>query len=580
MLHICDEVKRGIVDALVGLSGAERAETVRRYAALYAISPKTISAIMRKAGHRARPAVRRDRGRSLVTSEEITQVAAMVKGSRRLDGNYILPVCDAVETLQDLGVVKTQASRSTFCRLLRASSLSAHHLAQPTPFQYRSTAHPNAEWQLDATNCVQYFLDDHGLGERDIEMQLHKNHPAEFRKIRRELLRYAVVDHHSGMFWFQYFYAPGERAKDTLEFLIEAMQPKAHQGYQFHGVPFRLFVDKGSLARAKMSQDFLQQMQVDLVKHLPGNPRAKGLVEWLHKFLLRFEALLKYHRPPDLQTLNRWAWEWAVRVCCTWPFRAKIDASGRTRLQRWLTITPEQLRVPQPTPVLRAALRTGFRSPTVDKGGRFLFQGRPYHMPDTNAWGGQVEVCYSPYRYPEVSATWRAEDGSVRGMWTLAPLQTRDDGWLEDTALPGTIRRPAATATQQAAPTLERTLSETFGNTWTGTGDKRRAEAPRVGAQKREVFGRHAEVADKLASLPTPGVAHRREDPQAERRLSLMGLLGELADALGRPLTRDENTRIRDAWPAGCRMGEIDAIADGLHGDRKEGHNARQIGAG
>jgi transposase-like protein len=212
------DVRRAVVESLAGLTGRARTETVQRLAAFYAVSPQTISAWTRQAGQRVR-AARADRGRSRLSPEDLTRVAAMVAATRRLDGDIILPVRDAVAVLQDTGLFTSPVSSSTVYRQLRAQGLSMQHLKQPTPFRYRASAHPNAEWQLDASNCVQYFLDAQGLGERDIAMELHRNHPAEFRQIRREMLRYIVVDHHSGMYLMQYRYAAGETAQDTLDVL-------------------------------------------------------------------------------------------------------------------------------------------------------------------------------------------------------------------------------------------------------------------------------------------------------------------------------------------------------------------------
>lgn len=573
------EIRRAVVETLAGLTGRARTETVQRLATFYVVSPQTIRAWTRQAGQRVR-AERRDRGPRRVSPEDLTRVAAMVAATRRLDGDVILPVCDAITLLRETGHLTSPAAYATFCRQLRAQGLSVKQLKQPTPFRYRASAHPNAEWQLDASNCVQYFLDAQGLGERDIAMQLHKNHPAEFRKIRQELLRYIVGDHASGMYLMQYRYAAGETAQDTLDVFCEAILPKAHSSYQFHGAPFRLLVDRGSLARAQLSQQFLAMMGIELDTHLPGNPRAKGLVEWLHKFALRFEARLKFQRPRDLAELNRWAFDWCVQVCCTWPFRAK-RSDGRTRQQRWLAITPEQLRLPQnaetgqvlDAAALRRMLRTGEQRRRVDGGGRFTFEGETYTVPDSNAWRDWVWVRFNPYAYPEVEAVWKVE-GAVKAVWRCRPLREREDGWLEDTAPPGAIRRPAATVTQRAQPELERIASETFGVTWKGTGDKRRAEAPALGTHRTEVFGQDAAPAEGLATLPKAGTPHPVADPTAAQQLTLMQLLGELAAALGRPLTQAENTHVRQRWPEGVTVSEFGAVLETFTITRKEDGDA------
>lgn len=580
MLRSGDDFKRMVVDDLAGLSGRERAEAVRRWRDQFSISEQAISTWCRKAGAAARSQARRDRGTSVITEEHAMKVSATLYATKRLDGRILMPTCDAAQVLHTMGEVP-EVSRSTIYRALRLHRYSQRDLLMAPPFQYRSSAHPNEEWQFDVTNCVQYFLDQQGLGERDIAMQLHKNHPAEFRKIRRELLRYAVVDHYSGMFWFQYYYAAGESARDSLDFLCRAMQRKPHQAYQLHGAPLRLLVDQGSMARAKMSTRLFQILDIDFRKHLPGNPRAKGLIEWIHRFLLRFEAQLKFQRPASLEELNRWALEWAIRMCLTAPYRAKTDASGRTRQQRWLEITREQLRlVPEPA-VLFRLVQAGLAPRTVDGGGRLTYGGHEYRIPDPNAWGRTVIVHYNPYESGDaVIASWRDETDALLGQWRCERVDQRPDGWLADTSLPGTIRRPAATDTQRAMTRMEQYDTAAYGIGWKGTGDKRQAIAPPLGQHKQEVFGHDLEPVEELVTLPKAGTPHEVKDPAAERRLTVMGLLGELKELLGRWLTREENARISAAYPEGCRMSEVDAIADGLHGGRREGHDARQIGAG
>lgn len=570
MLRSGDDFKRMVVDDLAGLSGRERAEAVQRWCAQFDISKQAISTWCRRAGAAARSQARRDRGTSAITEEHAMKVSATFYATKRLDGRILMPTCDAAQVLQASGEIP-EVSRSTIYRALRIHRYAQTDLLMAPPFQYRSTAHPNEEWQFDVTNCVQYFLDQQGLGERDIAMQLHKNHPAEFRKIRRELLRYAVVDHYSGIFWFQYYYAAGESARDSLDFLCRAMQRKPHQAYQFHGAPLRLLVDQGSMARAKMSTRLFQILDIDLRKHLPGNPRAKGLVEWLHRFLLRFEAQLKFQRPASLEELNRWALEWAIRMCLMAPYRAKTDASGRTRQQRWLEITRDQLRlVPEPA-VLFRLIQAGVAPRTVDGGGRVTYGGHEYRIPDPNAWGRQVVVHYNPYESGDVIiASWRDETDALLGQWRCERVDQRPDGWLADTGLPGTIRRPAATNTQRAMARMEQYDTEQYGIGWKGTGDKRRALAPPLGQHKQELFGHDLEPVEELATMPKAGTPHKIKDPAAERRLTVVELLQAIRNALGRPLRAEENAQIRTGWPEGCRQAEVAAVLDACAGVRKE----------
>ena len=130
--------------------------------------------------------------------------------------------------LDDSGIATGGVSANRFIARLREENISAKDLLKPSPHQRLLSDHPNHVWQFDVTNCLQYFLDSKkGLGERDTEMTMYKNKIVKTAKaIKKELLRYAVVDHCSGAFFFLYYYASGERAVDGGNFLFHAMRPK------------------------------------------------------------------------------------------------------------------------------------------------------------------------------------------------------------------------------------------------------------------------------------------------------------------------------------------------------------------
>lgn len=565
---------------LLGLTGAERAARVRHYAQFYRISRQAISAMARRFGAPARPP-RADRGRSKLTRDQAMLVAAVVKVSRRVDGRIPMPQKEAARLLAQTGQLETNVTYSTLCRELRRHGMSKGDMRRAKPHRPRAVAHPNAEWQLDFTACHQWYRDEGGeMREREVATALHKNKPQEFRKIRRHYWQVTITDRYSGATFFRFEYLAGETAEAGLECLIQAMQPKGHPAFTFHGIPDSILTDNGPFAKSQMVKKFCRAFGIALKTHLPGNPRAKGGVESTHNITEQFNARLKLQPPRSDEEFNRYAFEFCVELNCLRPFRLKDDPRGLTRMQHWSAITPEQLFIPPPVEVCRAIMRTGAQPRTVETNGRLRYERRVYRVPDTNAWGRVVEVCYNPRAYPEVEVTWRdPEDHHVRAIWSLTPLEMLG-GFLSDSVRPGDIRRPAATATQRAEGEMERIAEERWGLTHTGHADKRTAVAAAAGAHRVEWFGHDHDPAEKLATRTAPGTPHEIKDPAAERRVTVMGLLGELAESLGRPLTRDENTRIRAAWPEGCRVNEIDAIADGLHGGRREGHDARQIGAG
>lgn len=583
MRRLGEDTKREIGTVLAGLCGAERAEAVDWLAAVYRVSEQTISAVARRFGA-ATSRVRRDRGASGLSLDDVKTVAAAVYVSRRLDGRIPMSVKSAIRKLGQTGQLQTTGAYSTFCRELRRHGISKADLRRADPYLPRSSAHPNWEWQIDASACIQWYFDEGGLQERDVAMQLHKNHPAEFRKIRSHIIRYVLIDHASGCFLVRYFDEPGECAKTFLEFLMDAWQPperwdgwrQPHRAFQFHGVPFRLFADKGAFGKATMVRRFLERCGVELDTHLPGNPRAKGLVEGVMNLIESdFEAWLKFQRPRDCAELNRWVWDWLIRVNCMEPFREHIDPRGRTRLQWWLSITKEQLRVPPPVDALKAIVSAGLQRRSVNGAGRLKYEGRFYLVPDTNVWGREVQASYNPFAWDdkEVEVTAFAEDGHAESRWLLKPLTIESSGFLSDSVRPGEIRRPMATITQRAKTELQQIASDTFGVSWKGAGDKRQALPPLPDQHRQTTFGQAAEQVERVAMLPRSGGDLHVVPSAAERRLTVVELLQAVRNALGRPLTATENAQIRTGWPQGCRQAEVEAVLDACAGARREGHD-------
>lgn len=561
-LPIAPELKHEIVNAVYGLAGRERAEVVRSYAQLYSISKQAISAIARKAGVRAN-AVRRDRGTSTLTTEDAHKVAAMLAISKRADGRIPMTVKQAARLLRATGQLGADVSYSTICRELRRHAVSKTDLKRPRPFRRRAVAHPNAEWQTDYTACPQYYFDDHGLHVRDIAMELHKNHPKEIRAIRRHIWMIGVVDRYSGAFFFQFTYAPGESAQDGIAFLIEAMQPKGHPAYQFHGIPARLLADKGSFAKAQMTKRFCKLFGIDLKTHMPGNPRAKGAIEERFAHTEDFNVRLKLDPPRDLVEMNRRAFDYCVEANCTRPFREDLYPEGRTRMQLWSESTRDQLFIPPPREECWEIVRAGMVRRKVEMDGHLRYRRHHYRVPDPDCWGRWVEVCYNPRAYPEVEVTWRdQQDGQARAVWALTPLKLVG-AFLEDAVRPGEIRQSAATATQRAMHDIER-IAEGWNIRWKGTKDKRIAMPAPVGGASHEWSKHDAEAAEKLVLKSTPGTRRDPINPAVERRLTVVELLQAVRNALGRPLSAHENTQIRTGWPEGCRQAEVEAVLDAI----------------
>ncbi len=575
--------------SLQGLRDGEVRPVVRRLATHYGVTDGTIYRWAGRLGlkWRSSPATK---GVSRATPETLKAASALMYVSRRGNKQLTMPACEAKEILEDSGA-DIGVSTSRFTARLRETGLSAADLTRPTPHVHLLSDHPNHVWQFDVTNCLQYFLDGpHGMGERDADMELYKNKIVKTaRSIRKELLRYAVVDHCTGAFYFRYFYASGERAIDGARFLFEAMRPKddliktAFNGssaskigkYHFHGVPFVLVPDKGSIIAAKANQALLSSLKIDLRPHMPGNPRAKGSVEGLMHHLNSFEARLRLRRPSSLEELNAWALDRCIYVNA-----AKKMRNVAPRSALWSTIARDQLRLCPDEELYHLLVREPSIERTCDGSCFISVDGRAYFVPDTEAAHRKVIVSRHPFEYPSVEVHY---NGNV---WLCEPVERDRYGRLSQGVRYGEYKAPKHTEVQNAKTDMEQ-IAGTWGLTFKGTGDHRRAEAPPLGFESPlQVFGHQAEkvpenvqfiartgtpmeIEDPAAGIPNPVRSHGAFEVAREiapRLMSTSDFLSRLASEIG-PIPRALNQAVRAAYPEGVEA----ASAGGIIDDIREG---------
>ncbi len=380
------------------------------------------------------------KGASRVSRDALVKASALLLASRRSKGHIIMPGRDAKEILEDSGIDTGGVSTSWFLARMRQENISGRDLARPSPHTELLSDHPNHVWQFDVTNCVQYFLTpEKGMGERDTELELSKNKIVKTAKtIRRELLRYAVVDHCSGALYFRYFYSSGERAIDGAQFLYEAMRPKtdlfpeAEGKYPFQGVPFILVTDKGSIATAKANHALFEALRMELITHLPGNPRGKGQVENAHNIVERkFEGRLKFMRIRDVDHLNAEAHVWMREFN-----GARVHSRhGHTRYGLWQKIRAEQLRLAPPRALCEQLLTTKPEPRTVTGSLMISYRVKGFdpadyslrHIDEVRV-GETVEVCVNPYRAPNIDVIVKRTDGT-QTTYECAPIARNEAGF-------------------------------------------------------------------------------------------------------------------------------------------------------
>ncbi len=563
------EILSHVYSTLNGLKDGEARPKVKALAAHYGVTEQTIYrwAALRGISRRR---TKSTKGKSRVDRAATVAVGAATLACRRTNKQFALPASDAIEILEDSGIIATDVTPGWFLARMRQEAVSIRDLARPAPHVRLLSDHPNHVWQFDVTNCLQYFLDDRrGMEERDEELELSKNRISKtLKSMRRELLRYAVVDHCTGAFYFRYFYASGERAIDGAQFLFEAMRPK--QGYPFHGVPLMLYADRGSIVAAKANQRLFESLRIRLETHLPGNPRAKGAIEGLMKHLVSFEGRLRFKRPSSLDELNAWAMDWCIYVNTT-----KLMRGTAPRAALWSTISNDQLRLCPDERLYRLLVHEPIITRKADGSCMISVDGNAYRVPDTHAAHRKVSVVRHPFEYPAIEVHF---NGNV---WLCEPVERDRYGRLAGGVRFGEYRAPAHTPAQRAKKEMEEIATQ-WGLTWRGTGDKRRAEAPPLGHESPlRVFGHHADKVPDVTFIERRGTPVDVVEPEAPanepvtysaaeaarpaylRRMPLADFLSRLSEEMG-PVPKDMNVQIRETYPDGVPIEGVHELIEQL----------------
>jgi hypothetical protein len=587
IMPVSETILNHVHTSLRDLSAGEVSPKVQELAAHYGVTPQSVFRWAAQRGLRWRKE-KVTKGESAASRAALLDASTLLLMSKRTSQSIPLPACDAKEILEDSGKT-TGVSASWFRARMRQEKISGQDLLRPSPHVTLLSDHPNHVWQFDVTNCLQYFLDaKRGLGERDAEMTLYKNKIVKTAKaIKKELLRYAVVDHCSGAFYFRYFYATGEKAADGSQFLLEAMRPKdelikrtwngesaAKLGkFRFHGVPFMLVTDRGSIVAAKANQALFDALRVDLQTHLPGNPRAKGAIEGLMHILNRFEGRLKLQRPADLDELNRWALDWCIAMN-----GVKMMRGVAPRSALWSYITAEQLRLCPEEELFRLMIKEPTLTRTADGGRLIKVDGQSYLIPDPQAAGHKVSVIRHPYEYPAVEVHF---NGFV---WLCQPIPKDQYGRLTNGVRYGEYEGIKHTETQKAKTEMEQ-IGAAWGLTWKGTGDKRRAEAPPMGqVSPLTVFGHQADKVGNIEFIErkgTPLEVKPAEDMPvnaelttdaavvsrgiAARRISFVEFLKRLSAEIG-VIAPEMNRTLREQYSSGIEVKEAEEVIASIVG--------------
>ncbi len=336
--------------------------------------------------------------------------------------------------------------------------------------------------------------------------------------------------------------------------------------YRFHGVPFMLVADRGSIVAAKANQNLFDALRIKLETHLPGNPRAKGAIEGLMKIINRFEGRLKLDRPADLADLNRRALDWCIG------FNGTKDMRGvAPRSILWSKITETELRLCPDETLYRLLIREPEIERTADGSRIIKVDNRFYRIEDPNAAYQKVKVVRHPYEYPNIEVHF---NGFV---WLCQPIPQDEFGRLTIGTHYGEYKGIKHTDAQKAKTEMEKVAAR-WGIKFKGAGEKRIAEAAPVGqASPLQVFGHQAEKVGNVEFMNKRGTPLDVKEPElpankplrmdaAEvsrgipaRRISVVEFLKKLKGEIG-VVSPALNQAIRERYSLGIEIKEAEEV--------------------
>jgi hypothetical protein len=539
----------------------ERGRLVNEAASFLSLSPGEIYRRLRAVGWQSGRKTRADRGASTMSDEELQTVANIMRESTRANGKRLLS-CESALSLavangrvRDLGLTPSHVMR-----LLKSRGLHPDQVNQPTPHISLATPHPNHTWQIDASVCVLYYLDNKGLAVMG-EKEFYKNKPQNFRKIERDrVIRYLATDHYSGAFYLEYFRG-AEDTENLFNFFCNATAKRAHEQDPFHGVPFQLVDDAGSANASHLFDNYLRRLGVRHITHLPGNPRAKGQVESTMNIVERgFEGLLAFgSKVESLAELNFRAHQWMRWFCGT----RRHSRHGHTRYALWQTIREDQLRIAPDRELSRALLRTKPEWATVTKKltVRYAVQGfgsQEYSVSHIEGLsvGDKVEVCVNPYKAPAVNVITRDRAGAER-IYLVEPIARNAAGFeLGAPVIGESFARKPDTPADVARKSM---LRQAYGVEALAEAEKAKKDR-KPAFEGMDAFS-HLEAQTTAAYMQRKGTTLPIERPRVEAAPLTIAAAAKRLRAMGVAMNPQRYQRIAAEYPDGVREEDLDRLA-------------------
>jgi len=481
------------------------------------ISPATLHRYLNQVTVRSQRKQRCDSGVFALGRAEAEIISAYIMNHYRGNGKKGITLEVALRDLRENKLVRAEVidattgaitllSPSAVLKALKGYNLHWQQvLRSERPMAVaQSTPHPNHTWQIDASVCTLFYMDDDGTSPMPASV-FYKNKPENFERVAKQrVTRFVITDHNSGAIKVRYFLG-SESVANYAEFFLWAIQKQPGYTDPFHGVPFQLMADPGS-GLAGAFKNLVRRLRIDMIINRAGNPAAKGQVENANNLVeMGFEHQFRAHRPANLAELNERAQVWA----CNFNSTAILERHGKTRFMKWREITTEKLRIAPGMDLCRELLTATEKECRVDQYGRVQFGGggRKWDVRSVPAVavGQKLPITYNAYNEREVFCVFKDADGNE--VLHPCPLVEMDEhGFASDARVIG--------AGYQALPDTQADIARKHALLLT-TGEATLKDAEKAKKQKSfEVFNGavrfdylRVENAAQVPFVPKSGVA-------------------------------------------------------------------------
>lgn len=532
-------------DELKVAAARERKDILAKYMQLTGRSKPQLYRIAKENGFQT-GRTRSDKGvlKSGLSDEQVEFIAALMYTTGRENKGPIMPVERALKIAADNGIIEEgQVAPVTMSRILRERQLSKRHMKVPAPHVDLRSLHPNHTHVFDVSVCIQYYLKNGRLSIMD-ERDFYKNKPENFAKIKERLLRYVVVDHFSGAFYFKYYNTTGETQDNLFSFLQEAWSHKDNEKLPFRGVPFHILMDTGAANKSKAIVAFLERLGVTIPKGLPYNPRRQGACETQHNIIEGwFESGLRIQPAYSTEQLNDWAIDFM-----TW-FQAKKTHSrhGMPRTQCWMLIKQNELRELPEFEILQDLYANPEEERTVDGTYMISFRGKIFNLKHIEGLfrGAKVKAVLKPYSWPVIEVLYQGNRYEVNPIETLSPQQ---GSFRANAAVIGSDHRSQPeTMTDKAKKRFE---NMAFG------AEKKKGAIPFEGLQ---VFGSLSDEVANLSFMEKAGTPITVDRGIAEKRIPIIEFFKKLKSEVG-AISPELNQSIREQYGDSIDVKEAEEV--------------------